>query len=106
MTQDKEKTVSMDVAYRIWSAHREIEVAQKLYDEMKGELERGANPTPRDVFGRRRNLSLGVPSGNDGQRLFDVSPRLALSIIEAHIAEKRHELTEASIAARVEMGRA
>lgn len=98
------KTVSMEVAHRIWCAHREIKVASKMLDEIRETLKTGSLETPRDVFGRsHRNFEMGVPHGEAGHRLFDVSPRLALSVIGAHIAEKQRELTEASIAARVEM---
>lgn len=97
--------ISMETAHRVWSAHREIEVATKLLADMKKEIANGSDPTPLDAFGRHRNLQLGVPSGDMGHRLFDVSPNLAIRIIEAHIATKERELAEACIIAKLDMGR-
>lgn len=70
---------------------------------MKEALQRGQDPNPRDPFGRQRNLQLGIPSGEHSQRLFDVAPRLAISVIRAHIAEKQRELAEANEQARIEL---
>lgn len=81
-------TLSMEIALRIWTAHREIEAGKQLLSDIRAALKEG---------------QLGVPSGDNSHRLLDVSPRLAVHIIEAHIAEKQRELEEASIAARVEM---
>jgi hypothetical protein len=60
-------------------------------------------PTLRDAFGNRRQLQLGIPSGDNGHRLLDVSPLLAESCIRAHIEKKRLELVEANEAARIEL---
>lgn len=95
--------ISMETAHRIWSAHREIVVATTLHAQMKKELELGGDPTPLDEFGRRRRFQLGVPSGDSGHRLLDVSPQLAFHIIEAHIANKQAELAEACIVAKIDL---
>lgn len=98
---------------RIWHCRREITAANKLLDDMdqirKQEEERGnrmskIEPTLSDVFGRRRHLEMGVPSGETGHRIFQVSPRLAESVIRAHIGNKTAELTEALEQARIELG--
>ncbi len=75
----------------------------KLVIDMQKAIKDGIDPNPRDAFGRQRNLTLGVPSGDDCQRMFDVAPRLAVSVISAHIAEKRRELVEACEQARLEL---
>lgn len=59
--------------------------------------------TLKDAFGRARHLQLGIPSGDNGHRLFDVAPQLAESIIRAHIANKESELARANEQARVEL---
>lgn len=64
----------------------------------------GEDPNPRDAFGRLNNLQLGVPSGEGGHRLYDVAPKLALSVIRAHIAAKKAELASANEQARLELG--
>jgi hypothetical protein len=96
-------TISMIAAYRIWMAHREIEVGTKLLADIAETMKQGGDPTPVDPWDRhRRGYSLGVPSGS-GERILGVNPRLAAAVIEAHIAEKRRELVEATLAARIEM---
>lgn len=98
-----QKALSQEAAARVWNAHREINVATKLRDEMATAIKDGEDPTPRDTFGRRANLTLGVPSGGGGERLYNVDPQLAIHILDGHIASKTKELVEASIAARIEL---
>jgi hypothetical protein len=98
--------ISKEVARRIWAAHQEIEAAGRLLDDLRRSLARGEEPNPLDVFGRRRNYQLGVPSGENGHRLYDVEPTLAVYIIEAHIAAKQKDLAEACVIARIELTRA
>ena len=95
------KTISSKAAHRIWLAHREIEEGQKLLADIEQTLKEGG-PTPVDHRGYSRGYQLGVPS-HGGHRLLDVSPRLAASVIEAHIAEKWRDLVEASLAAKLEL---
>jgi hypothetical protein len=98
-------TISMAAAYRIWMAHREIEVGTKLLADIAETLKGEGAATPvedRDRY--RRGYTLGVPHGS-GERILDVNPSLAAAVIEAHIAEKRRELVEATLAARIEMER-
>lgn len=99
--------VKKDTAAMIWSAYREIESGEKLLADMERErklvqAEQHA-PTLRDAFGRVRQLQLGIPSGENAHRLFDVSPVLAESVIRAHIENKRAELREANERARIEI---
>jgi hypothetical protein len=95
--------ITVKTAARIWNCYREIDGGTKLLSEMKERMERGEDPNPRDGFGRHRCLQLGIPSGDNSRTLLDVEPRLALSIINAHIAEKRRELVEANEQARIEL---
>jgi hypothetical protein len=92
----------------IWYAYREIEAGEKLLEDMKKERERADAdkhaPTLRDAFGRVRQLQLGIPSGENGHRLFEVSPVLAEAVIRQHIENKKRELLEANECARIELG--
>lgn len=99
---DGPKIISSECARRIWLAHREIEVAKKLLNDIEIAHKNGDDPTPLDAFGRRRAFTFGVPMGNDGHRLLDVSPFLAVRVLETHIADKQRELAEASQAALIE----
>ncbi len=99
--------ISKETAERIWNCHREIATAKTLLSELETEVRKcgdeGGNPNPRDVFGRQKPYQLGVPSGPGSHRLYDVHPKLAVSIIRAHIAEKEADLVKANEAARLEL---
>jgi hypothetical protein len=96
--------ITKETAARIWQCHQDMEVGQKLVDDMKEALERGKDPNPRDPFGHQKCLQLGVPSGDNGHRMFNVQPRLAISVIQAHIANQQAALSEANEQARIELG--
>lgn len=100
--------ITKETCAAIWSAYREIEAGEKLLSDMQTERENARADkyaaTLRDVFGRLRQLQLGIPSGENAHRLFDVSPALAESVIRAHIENKRAELVEANERARIELG--
>lgn len=101
--------ITQDTASAIWTAYREIESAKKLLADMEAERKKPFSdidkhaPTLKDAFGRRQHLQLGIPSGETGHRLFQVSPQLAESVIRAHIATKEAELAEANERARIEL---
>lgn len=98
--------ITQETASLIWSAYREIEMGEKLLKDMEEALKWEADktaPTLKDAFGRRQHLQLGIPSGNNAHRLFEVPPPLAESVIRAHIAEKRRQLTLANERARIEL---
>jgi len=99
--------VTKETAAMIWSAYREIESGEKLLADMEKERKSVQAdqhaPTLRDAFGRVRQLQLGIPSGENAHRLFDVSPVLAESVIRAHIENKRAELQQANERARIEL---
>ena len=93
--------ITLETARDIAFAYREVETAQRLLAEIKDALDRQTTPDLRDAFGRRRGgLQLGVPSGNDTTRLFDVPWNLARPIIEAKLSDaaKRKVLGENAIA--------
>lgn len=100
--------ITKKTAERIWIAYREIESAEKLLQDMAKIRERDGirdehAATLRDAFGHRRQLQLGVPAGENGHCLFDVSAVLAESCIRAHVEHKRAELAEVNEAARIEL---
>lgn len=97
--------ISQETAARIWTCYREIALGKKLLEEAEEQLKRDPkeDPFPRDPFGRKRGLQLGVPSSDTAHRLFDVPPRLALAVIRAHVAEQERQLVEANEAARIEL---
>jgi hypothetical protein len=100
--------ISKETCEAIWNAYREIEVGEKLLADMKEVQGRSIQdkhaPCLKDAFGQRRHLQLGIPSGENGHRLMQVSPTLAESVIRVHIENKRAELMEANERARIELG--
>lgn len=106
--------LTRETAQEVWCCYREIEAAQKLLEDMAEEEERekakiGTRYDPRyrknlrDAFGQKRSLQLGVPSGENGHRIFDVDPDLAQSVIRAHIAKVEARLVAANEKAALEI---
>lgn len=99
--------ITAATAARIWNCYREMDAAEKLLEDMHDSLnsDRGSPEAGSlsDAFGRRRRLQLGVPSGENSHRLFNVDPHLAISVINAHIANKQAELVSANEQARIEL---
>lgn len=97
--------ITQETVILIYAAHREILAGEKLLEDMKKFQSRDDKyaASLKDVFGRPRQLQLGIPTGESGHQLFDVSPVLAESMIRAHIANKRKELVEANERARAEL---
>lgn len=101
--------ISYETSTAIAYAHREIEAAEKLLAEITDTINRrvGDPPDIRDAFGRRQEgLQLGVPSGSNGHRLFNVPWALAKPVIEAHIANQKAMLGVLSEKARGELSHA
>lgn len=95
--------ISKQTAYDIWVCYDEIAKASKLGEDMEKQLRDGEYPSLRDTFGRSRCLQLGVPTFESGHRLYDVQPKLAMSILRAHVAEKQAELVACNERARTEL---
>ena len=100
--------ITQETAGRLWNCYREIAAGEKLLIDLE-ESERKyrddvRRETVKDAFGRRKHLTLGVPSGESSQRILDVAPGLAKSVIRAHIENKLAELAEANEQARIELG--
>jgi hypothetical protein len=96
--------ISQATAMDIALAYREVETAQTLLAEIVEAQSRRASPDIRDVFGRHQDgLQLGVPSGSNGHRLFNVPWSLARPIIEAHISAQQAIIAALSEKASIEM---
>jgi hypothetical protein len=84
--------ISQQTAYDIWIAYDEIAKGERLLAELAKHRQDGEQMSLRDSFGRQRSLQLGVPQGDNGHRLYDVQPALAVEVIKAHIATKQAAL--------------
>lgn len=96
--------ISKQTATDIAITYREIETAEKLLAEIAEALANHEEPDLRDAFGRRQGgLQLGVPSGSNGHRLFNVPWGLAKPVIEAHIAQQKSEIAALAEKAKIEL---
>lgn len=103
--------LSKEICEKIWRCHREIEASKKLIEDVKEVIQKKRDKFAirrnaqglEDVFGRERGLELGVPNGENSQRIFNVSFELALPVIRQHIANKERELSEFNEMALLEM---
>lgn len=96
--------ITKQTAMEIALAYREVETAEKLLADLKEARARHSAPDIRDAFGRLQNgLQLGVPSGENSHRLFNVPWTLAEPIIQAHIANQRAIIAALSEKASAEL---
>lgn len=96
------KQTAMDIAL----AYREVEAAEDLLKDVRAELDRVGHSSGdiRDALGRvQHGLQLGVPSGQNSHRLFNVPFSLAPPVIEAHIASQRALIAALTEKARIEL---
>ena len=97
--------ISAETSTAIAYAHREIETAQNLLEEITDAIRNRAEPDIRDPFGRRQGgLQLGVPTGANGHRLFNVPWSVCKPVLEMHIAQQRAAIDVLSQTALAEMG--
>ena len=102
--------LTQETAAKIWHCYREITVSKKLLaDIAEVEAENKRNGTEEkyaaklpDAFGRPRGLTLGVPSGEDGHRIFGLHSDLAVSVITTHVANQQAELVRLNEIAKLE----
>ena len=84
--------LSKETCEKIWHCHREIETGEKLLADIKEVFEKNKYAPDaqalKDVFGKRRDMQLGVPSGQNSHRIFDVSYDLAEPIIRTHMRKR------------------
>ena len=94
------KQTAMDIAL----AYREVENAENLLAEITDEFNRRTTPDIRDAFGRLQDgLQLGVPSGSNSHRLFNVPWSICKPVIELHIQEQRSKIAILTERAKDEM---
>ncbi|MEP3297598.1 MAG: hypothetical protein ABJO27_14195 [Pseudoruegeria sp.] len=85
-------SVSLETATKIAFAHREIETAKSLLEQVESAVAQSSfdQKDIRDTFGARQNgLQLGVPSSPSSQRIFNVPFSMCRPIIEAHIENQK-----------------
>ncbi len=93
------KQTAIDLAL----TYREIETAEGLLKDISQTIARRELPEIRDAFGRHQNgLQLGVPTGDNSHRLFNVPWPLAKIVIEAHLAAQQQLVAALNAKALIE----
>lgn len=96
--------IRFETAFAIASAHQEIERAEKLLADTQKALSRRQMPDVRDAFGRHQpGLQLGVPSGENSTRLYQVEWSLCVPVLTAHIGQMGAKLSALNEVARSEL---
>jgi len=101
--------IKQETCNGIWCCYREIEIAEKLLKEVREVIESQKDSFKeekclRDVFGKKHHhLQLGVPSGENGHRLFYVNYELSIPIISAHINTIKAKLAALNEVAKSEV---
>ncbi len=103
--------LSKKICEEIWHCHREIETAEELLADVEKVIQKNHENRHtqsheeklKDVFGREKDLELGIPCGENSKRLFRVSYELAVPVIKAHMAAKKAQIAELNEMAKIEM---
>ena len=99
--------IKKETLEKMWHCYREIEVSEKLLKDIEEVMKNNSINKDaqklKDAFGQRVDFQLGIPSGSDGHRIFNVNIDLAKSVIVSHKAKKDAELKEANEQAKIEL---
>lgn len=101
--------ITLETATDIALAYRDIASAEKLLEDVQKQIDSDSyrEADLRDTFGRRvGGLQLGVPSGSNGHRLFNVEWELAKPILQAHIAKTKARLLALNEKAKAALAKA
>lgn len=98
--------LTKETCIKIAQCYQEIENANRIITDMAKIVEQDKDktyPNLYNAFGERKGLQLGVPSGDNGQRLFDVNLDMGVKVIEQHIKDKNRRLEELMVIAKLEL---
>lgn len=96
--------ISQQTATDIAVLYKEIEAATNLLEDVKKTLDVNKDFDIRDAFGRRvRHVELGVPTGDNSRRIFQVPPELAILVIEAVIETNKAKIAVLNERAAIEI---
>ncbi|HMQ38139.1 MAG TPA: hypothetical protein PKA33_01450 [Amaricoccus sp.] len=96
--------ITAETSTAIAYAHREIETAQRLLENITEAIRNHEAPDIRDAFGRLQGeLQLGIPSGSGAHRLYNLPWSVCKPVLEMHIAQQRAIVDALSEKALAEM---
>lgn len=101
--------ISQETAGEIWNCYREILAGEKMLKEITEKIKEEKDnkvdffsASPEKVI---RGHDLHAPNQNSASStLFSIDPELAMSVIRAHIAQKKAQLGRGNEQARMELG--
>lgn len=98
--------ITKETVYEIGRVYREIEAGEKLLAQVDEELakEKESIGFHGEIRSTARNCQLGWPMrDHDGYQLYNVEPKIARSVIVAHLADQKAKLEKLSEVARLEV---
>ncbi len=98
--------ITKETCVKIWHCHNEIEKAKKLIQDMAKVVKKDTEkkmPELHNAFGDKKGLQLGIPSGDSSHTLYNVSPVLAVKMLEQHMIDQEKRLEELETIAKLEL---
>lgn len=104
--------ITKETARKIYNCYQQLESIKGTKQEMLEEVqkiqkreENCSEPIPESPFGKfGKGMQLGVPNGVCGSmRIFDISPELALSVMNEQSEKLNKELRELETIAKLEL---
>lgn len=96
--------ITKETVEKIWSCYREIETCEELLKRLERKMTYDEGMLlPGDTLRNLKYCQLCVSLGETLDEVFDIHPKLARSVIQAHIAEKKQDLIEANEEARIDL---
>lgn len=112
--------ITKETARQIYNCYSQMEAIEKLKKEMADEVQKVREreekrkqekpfeePIPENDFGRfGKGINLGVPNGfSSSWRIFNISPEVAISVMDAHLQQLQKEMETLRAIANVEMSK-
>lgn len=104
--------LTKETARKIYNCYQQLESIEDTKQEMLEEVqkiqkreENSSEPIPESPFGKfGKGMQLGVPNGVCGSmRIFDISPELALSVMDEQSEKLNKQLRELETIAKLEL---
>ena len=99
--------ITKETCVKIYTAHNEIEKANELLktlsEKVKSDTGKNYDIKFDHWIGNKEGLKLGVPYGDSGHSLYNISPKLAINVIEEHITSNQKRLEELMVIAKIEL---
>jgi len=98
--------ITKETCVKIWNCWQQIDNSETLLKNMAEKLIKDKEKTPptlHNAFGENVGLQLGIPSGNETYRLYNINLELSTKVIETHIEEQKRKLKELEAICKIEL---